>query len=252
MVIIRRLSLVAAVAVPCKAILQPRQVLMPTSSTLKIWGEPKVLVTRPLSQDDISISCLDNTQQGPSSTTNKGKEKKKPSESVLRETQAHLCDFTTNFFIVTLDQERFHPNITLDNRISGNTVQGFKYYNAYLGFVKLYGLCRFVTVSSRVCQTYINEEEQSITIHFRFFGLGFIETALKFFPKQLYKRENVIKEQRIWLEAVSTYYLDSDGQIIRHVVDDKDIDHDRVVKNPFERLKERLAKHIKTPAPAAI
>ena len=64
MVIIRRLSLVAAVAVPCKAILQPRQVLMPTSSTLKIWGEPKVLVTRPLSQDDISINCLDNTQQG--------------------------------------------------------------------------------------------------------------------------------------------------------------------------------------------
>ena len=64
MVIIRRLSLVAAVAVPCKAILQPRQVLMPTSSTLKIWGEPKVLVTRPLSQDDISLNCLDNTQQG--------------------------------------------------------------------------------------------------------------------------------------------------------------------------------------------
>ena len=64
MVIIRRLSLVAAVAVPCKAILQPRQVLMPTSSTLKIWGEPKVLVTRPITQDDISLNCLDNTQQG--------------------------------------------------------------------------------------------------------------------------------------------------------------------------------------------
>ena len=153
---------------------------------------------------------------------------------------------------MTLDQERFHPNITLDNRISGNTVQGFKYYNAYLGFVKLYGLCRFVTVSSRVCQTYINEEEQSITIHFRFFGLGFIETALKFFPKQLYRRENVLKEQRIWLEAVSTYYLDNDGLIIKHVVDDKDIDHDRVVTNPFERLKEKLAKHIKAPTPVPI
>ena len=61
-----------------------------------------------------------------------------------------------------------------------------------------------------------------------------------------------MKEQRIWLEAVSTYYLDGDGKIVRHIVDDKDIDHDRVMTSPFERLKERLAKHIKTPAPATI
>ena len=140
----------------------------------------------------------------------------------------------------------------LDNRINGSVVQGLKYYNGYLGFVKLYGISRFVSVSSRVCNTYINEEQQSVTVHFRFFGLGFIETVLKFIPKQLYHKENALKEQRIWLEAVSTYYLDGDGKIVRHIVDDKDIDHDRVMKNPFERLKERLAKHIKTPAPATI
>ncbi len=140
----------------------------------------------------------------------------------------------------------------LDNRINGSFVQGLKYYNGYLGLVKLYGISRFVSVSSRVCNTYINEEEQSVTVHFRFFGLGFIETIFKFFPKQLYKKDNALKEQRIWLEAVSTYYLDGDGKIVRHIVDDKDIDHDRVITNPFERLKERLAKHIKTPAPAAI
>jgi len=252
MVIIRRLSIVAAVAVPCKALLLPRQVFLPTTTTFKIWGEPKVLTSKPQTPDDIPIAkCLDKCQEGQLLSSNQGKDKK-PSQSELIEAQAYLCDYTTNFFIMTLDQERYHQNMILDNRINGNIVQGFKYYNGYMGLVKLYGLCRFVTVSSRVCATTINEEEQSVTIHFRFFGLGFIEAALKFFPKQLYKKDNALKEQRIWLEAVSTYYLDSEGKIIRHIVDDKDIDHDRVVKNPFERLKERLAKHIKTPAPATI
>ena len=63
MVIIRRMTIVAAVAVPCKAILQPRQVLLPTTSTFKIWGEPKTLSTKSNCQDDISIAkCLDNSQ----------------------------------------------------------------------------------------------------------------------------------------------------------------------------------------------
>jgi len=252
MVIIRRMTIVAAVAVPCKAILQPRQVLLPTTSTFKIWGEPKTLSTKPTCQDDISIAkCLDNSQLSSSSSSSKGNDKK-PSDSVLKETQAYICDYTSNFFIMTLDQERYHQNMILDNRINGSVVQGLKYYNGYLGLVKLYGISRFVSVSSRVCNTYINEEQQSVTVHFRFFGLGFIETVLKFIPKQLYHKENALREQRIWLEAVSTYYLDGDGKIVRHIVDDKDIDHDRVMKNPFERLKERLAKHIKTPAPATI
>ena len=188
---------------------------------------------------------------GSSSNSSKGNDKK-PSDYQLKETQAYICDYTSNFFIMTLDQERYHQNMILDNRINGSVVQGLKYYNGYLGLVKLYGISRFVSVSSRVCNTYINEEQQSVTVHFRFFGLGFIETVLKFIPKQLYHKENALKEQRIWLEAVSTYYLDGDGKIVRHIVDDKDIDHDRVMKNPFERLKERLAKHIKTPAPATI
>ena len=153
---------------------------------------------------------------------------------------------------MTLEQERFHPNIILENRISGNVSQGLTNYTSYLGLVRLYGLCRFVSVSSRVTSTFINVEEQSVTVHFRFFGLGYIEWVLKLLPKQLYKKENALKEQRIWLEAISTYYLDNDGRIIKHVVDDKDIDHDRVVTNPFERLKEKLAKHIKAPTPVPI
>ena len=64
-------------------------------------------------------------------------------------------------------------------------------------------------------------------------------------------RANIDREARIWFDAISTFYLNPKGKIIRHVVDNKDIDHERTVKRPIDEIKEKLAKLNKNTPTAA-
>ena len=118
--------------------------------------------------------------------------------------------------------------------------------------IKILYTFRYAICDSEVIGSTINIEEQSIKIRFKFMGLGYLETILKFLPKKLWISENMVKESRSFFEADSTYYVDSGGKITKHVVDDKDIDHDKVVNNPLDRVREKLAKLAKAPKPAII
>ena len=64
-------------------------------------------------------------------------------------------------------------------------------------------------------------------------------------------RANIDREARIWFDAISTFYLNPKGKIVKHVVDNKDIDHERTVKRPIDEIKEKLAKLNKNTPTAA-
>ena len=67
----------------------------------------------------------------------------------------------------------------------------------------------------------------------------------------IFSRANLDSESRIWFDAISTFYLDPQGRILRHVVDNKDTDHERTVKRPIDEIKEKLAKLNKNTPTAA-
>jgi len=129
--------------------------------------------------------------------------------------------------------------------------KGMTQYYKTLGVITVYGHFRFAYVNSIVLKSWINEQEQSVSVRFQFLGLGFLEMAIKYFPKKLFKRANLDSESRIWFDAISTFYLDPQGRILRHVVDNKDTDHERTVKRPIDEIKEKLAKLNKNTPTAA-
>ena len=81
-----------------------------------------------------------------------------------------------------------HPEIFMENKISGTTCKGVGQYYKYLGAITVYGHLRFAYVNSTVLKSWINEQEQSVSIRFQFAGLGFLEMAIKYLPRQLYKK----------------------------------------------------------------
>ena len=42
-----------------------------------------------------------------------------------------------------------------------------------------------------------------------------------YFPKQLFRKENMIKNAEIVSEGVSYYYVDGQGKVYRHITDNK-------------------------------
>ena len=205
-------------------------------------------ILKPVGEHDIEIvKC-----SGQSKDSN---DDKRLNGDDLERHKMELCSVAANFFYVDrFPAQKLHPKkFVFENRIKDKTILGAAPYMSYVGLCKIYGHLRYVAVSSKVIYANVDEDLQTIDIRHQFLGLHYFESILKFLPKKLYKQENMAKEVRPWLEAKSTFYLDKQGLIVKHVMDDKDVDQDRIQKTPVDKIKEKLAKlkkNVPTPAPA--
>lgn len=208
-------------------------------------NHPILFVPRPLVDDDICTLKFSRTDK---INADSSKDNDKLPGFVLQEAQEVLCKATQEFFVGQHDHSMFHPEMVFENRVTGRVINGYVHYRSYLSLVKMYGHIRYIFVVSQVQSSWRKEEEQSVSIHFKFSGMGIVAMGIKYFPKKLYSVKNMLAESRTWLEAVSTFYIDNNGKIVRHVVDNKNVDHDRTVKSPVDRVKEKLAKMSPNPA----
>jgi hypothetical protein len=217
-----------------------------------------LIVTRRLSEDDIvcrvlHLNCSSINKEEPAKNKTGSGDNDNLPEDILREIKEALCRSTQQFFTARVNINMFHPNIVFENRINGKVSQGLGPYNQYLGMAKIYGHLRYSFVSSQVLSSHIDQDQCTVSVRFQFLGMGMIEMALKYFPKKLYQRAKLTKESRVWLDAISTFHLDDNGIIIKHVLDNKDLDRERLVQTPVEKVKEKLRKlNPSTPSPSAI
>ena len=65
--------------------------------------------------------------------------------------------------------------------------------------------------------------------------------ATLYIPKKLYKKDNVLKESSIWLEAKSTFFINKEGKVVKHVLDNREVDQEKQ-KSIVDSLKEKLVK----------
>ena len=123
-----------------------------------------------------------------------------------------------------------------------------------MGLLKIYGHLRFVYVQLSVRGIQISTDEGVVRIRFCIKGFGMLKLFLSYLPKQLYKKENMSKHAPIWIEAVSTYHVDNEGKIFRHVLDNKQEDKEsEQVKSTVQKVKEKLQKlgeKVPVPSPA--
>ncbi len=231
-----------------------------------------ILTTRPLSEDDVIVGgrnivfCSSINQNnhldlsaaggdGEGSASESGKNKNndgKCSEQDLKDMEAKLVNLTQRLFAGKNEPTLFDKNIVFENKITGATYNGLPAYISYLSMIKVVGHIRYAFVTSVVLNSHVDVNSSTITIRFRFLSMGAIKMAAMYIPKKLYKFENRLRECNVWVDAISTYTLDSDGKVIRHVVDNKDLDRGNLAKSTVEQVKERLEKLKRVPSPAAV
>ena len=196
-----------------------------------------IVVSRPLNDDDIQIRFCQ------SSKDESKKKENKLSPQKLQEIQDILNKVTIDIFTsVSLPLELIHDDIILWDRVSQKNIYKKPYYIVRTQQVKLYGHIRYSFVACKIISSTINPDKQTVEIHFKFLGIGPIEFWVHFFPKKLMKKENLIPNSNTWLEAKSTFFIDNDGLIFKHVIDNREIDQDKIVKSPVEKIKEQIIK----------
>lgn len=124
-------------------------------------------------------------------------------------------------------------------------------YLQQLNLLRIYAHLRWVFVQLQVKGVQVSTEEGIVRIRFCIKGFGMLQMLLRYFQQQLYKKENMSKNAPTWMEAISSYHVDKEGKIFRHVLDNKDEDKGENVKSTVEAVKEKLQKlREKAPVPS--
>jgi hypothetical protein len=132
-------------------------------------------------------------------------------------------------------------------------VKGGAQYITQVNLLKIICHARFAFVRFGVHSFSKDEADGCITVHWQIAGLSMLRLGILFFPKKLWKKDNMVTEAKIWKEGVSRFWVDGDGKLYRHVVDDKYEDKDRLVSGAggsnLDKIKEKLEKLKPTQSP---
>ena len=143
----------------------------------------------------------------------------------------------------------FANELTKISQYAFQVVTGGLQYVQQLRLLNIYAHLRFVFVQLQVKSLQVSTEEGIVRIRFCIKGFGMLQMLLNYLPKKLYKIENMSKHAPIWMDAISSYHVDEDGKIFRHVLDNKDEDKSEMPKSTIETVKEKLQKLREAPVP---
>ena len=149
----------------------------------------------------------------------KEKEKEKEFESDFDRASAELALDLTNVFLNKVTIPLYHPEIVLEDRIRGQTFNGLLIYIKNMHLLKIAAHIKFVYVRPQIVSMKKFEEDKKIVVDWRFVGLTLSRMVIRYFPDKLWNRANMDNAAVTWYEGVSTFQLDQDNKIIRHVVE---------------------------------
>eukprot|EP00091_Calanus_sinicus_P013430 TRINITY_DN29839_c0_g1_i1.p1 TRINITY_DN29839_c0_g1~~TRINITY_DN29839_c0_g1_i1.p1 ORF type:complete len:146 (-),score=43.08 TRINITY_DN29839_c0_g1_i1:99-536(-) len=126
--------------------------------------------------------------------------------------------------------------VVLEDRIRGQTFNGILLYIKNMHLLKIVANIKFVYVRPKIISMTMHPEDNTIKVTWKIVGLGMLRMALRYIPDQLYLRANMDKAALPWFEGFSTFHVNSEGRIVRHVVDKRSEEENQ------ETLKEMRKK----------
>jgi len=165
----------------------------------------------------------------------------------LKKVSSLLTIDLLNVFIRPMDWNLYHPSMVFEDNIRGKRYENALAYRMFVNQMKIYCHMRFVYVRFNILKVTEHPEDGTIRVRWRISGMGALKMAIKYIPHQMWKRGNMDKAADSWYDGYSTFYVDSDNKIVKHVADKMMPDEETKIigKSLVDKLK-RLK-----PAPAA-
>ena len=123
-------------------------------------------------------------------------------------------------------------------------------YTHQISLLRVVGHVKYAGIKVLLRPILINESENSLEVRWTVKGITGLQCIL-YWPKKLTRKDDYSFEDAmsVWMEGVSTYYVNDKGLIWKHVLDNRERDKEgeeaALKKNkqpPMEKLKEKLEK----------
>ncbi|XP_076628082.1 uncharacterized protein LOC143345133 [Colletes latitarsis] len=158
----------------------------------------------------------------------------KPSEAQLQHVFDTLSKELPSLFIKTMDYGMYTQDVVFINNIRGTSTTGIVNYIKQIAFLKIVGHIKFAYVKFDILKITMHPEDSSIKVRWRIIGITGTHIFLQFWRLKIWKMKQHIRDQQSWYDGFSTFYVNNDGKIFKHVVDKMMPDQDGYTKTSIE------------------
>ncbi|XP_068628777.1 uncharacterized protein [Battus philenor] len=177
----------------------------------------------------VSYCSVPPTPTTTAQSSSEGNTDGKPSEEQLNRVFNVLSTNMPNLFIKPLDYSIYNPNMIFVNNIRGVTTIGLFHYVRQVALLRTVGHLKFAYVKFEVLKITVHPEDSSIKMRWRIRGISGFKVFFMFWKYKLWDMKQVFKDQEMWYDGFSTFYVAGDGLIQKHIADKVMPDQDTII-----------------------
>ncbi|XP_017784546.1 PREDICTED: uncharacterized protein C6orf136 homolog [Nicrophorus vespilloides] len=167
----------------------------------------------------------------------------KPSDGQLEMVYRTLSESLPKLFVQPLDYSIYHQDIIFENNIRGTQTVGIFPYVKQMSLLRVLGHLKYAYVKLEIIKITKNPEDSSIKVRWRIRGVSGLKVMILFWKYKLWNYKGIFDKSENWYDGFSSFYVNGDGQIVKHVADKMMPDSDSIdqsVKAPIDSAKLAL------------
>ncbi|XP_046740795.1 uncharacterized protein LOC124408122 [Diprion similis] len=141
-----------------------------------------------------------------------------PSNEQLQLIFNALRDQLPKIFYTSLDYSIYHRDIEFINNIRGTVTRGVVPYTKQVILLKTMGNLKFASVNFDILKMTLDPEDNSIKVRWRINGFSGLRAFVTFWKVKVWNLKETT-ENEIWYDGFSTFYVNGEGLVYKHVAD---------------------------------
>lgn len=154
----------------------------------------------------------------------------KPSPEKLEHVYRVLRDNIPKLFIQPMDYKIYHPDVIFENNIRGTRTVGLYPYVKQVALLRTVGHIRYAYVKMDVLKITKHPEDSTVKIRWRVRGISGLQVMFLFWKYKIWNVNELFEKTEAWYDGFSTFYINGDGHIVKHVADKMMPDSDTAVQ----------------------
>ncbi|XP_012275488.1 uncharacterized protein LOC105697074 [Orussus abietinus] len=190
-----------------------------------------------------NMTLLSETKEDiQSSNENKSSIKyNKPTQEQLEHVYNTLRVGLPQLFTTPMDYSIYSKELVFVNNIKGVTTQGVGHYAKQISLLRMFGHLKFAYVKFELLKITIHPEDDTIKARWRIRGITGLKIFFLFWRFKLWKISDAIENQEAWYDGFSTFYLDGNGKVVKHVADKMIPDQETRIHKDKTEIAAKLA-----------
>lgn len=160
----------------------------------------------------------------------------KPSPEKLAHVYQTLADTLPKLFIQPLDYKIYHPDIVFEDHIRNIQTVGLYNYVKQVALLRTVGHLKFAYVKFEILKITQHAEDSSVKVRWQIRGISALKVMLSFWKYKLWDFKEIFEKTESWYDGFSTFYVNSEGQVVKHVADKMMPDSDHVTDRDAKPL----------------